>query len=153
MAVFTTAGTILSIASAAPATYDTAGYAALTWTPIGEVVSIGTYGREYDKVTHKPLAARSTIKRKGSFDEGTIAISMGKDTDDAGQILLKTAAYSDADYSFKILYQNGDIDYGRAQVMNFKTDPGEASKILGCSVDLDITTNTAGVGIVSYNAP
>ena len=153
MAVYTTAGTTLHMTAAAPATYDGTGYAALTWTELGEVVSVGTYGREYDKVTHKPLKSRGTVKRKGSFDEGAMTVSMGKDTDDAGQILLKTASMSDNDHSFKLVYQNGDVEYFRAQVMNFKNDPGEASKIVGVSVDLDITTNSAGVGVVSVLAP
>lgn len=153
MAVYTTAGTTLHSTAAAPATFDGTGYAALTWTEIGEVVSIGAYGREYDKVTHKPLKSRGTVKRKGSFDEGTMSVNMGKDTKDAGQVLLKTASLSDADYSFKMVYQNGDVEYFRAQVMNFKNDPGEASKIVGASVDLDITTNSAGVGVVTVLAP
>src|SRR5690606_42050250 len=51
MAAQTAAGTLISISAQRPATYDAAGYGALSYTPIGEIVDAGTHGRVYQVVT------------------------------------------------------------------------------------------------------
>lgn len=149
----TSAGSMIAISAAQPATYNATGYDALTYTTIGEVTDLGEFGREYALVTHNPLANRGTVKRKGSFNEGTMDLKLALDTDDAGQILAKTAANSDADHSFKVTLQNGDIFYFQAQVMSFKTGVGSVDQITSASIKLELTTNSAGVGIVEKLIP
>ena len=85
--VQTSAGTTIAISAVLPATDDAAGYNALTWAAIGEVTDLGEFGREYATVTHNPVASRRTIKRKGSYNDGTMALQLALDRDDAGQIL------------------------------------------------------------------
>lgn len=148
MAVRTSAGTTIKLSAGTPATFNAAGYAALTWTTIGEVTDLGEFGREYNLVTHNPLGNRGTVKKKGSFNEGSITLQLGLDTDDAGQILAKTASTSDSDYSFEIATQNGDKYYFQAQVMSFKVGVGGVDQITAATIMLEITTNSAGVGIV-----
>jgi len=72
--VQTSAGSVIAISTTAtaPATYDATGLAALTYAAIGEVTNLGEYGRVYNLVTHNPLASRKTVKRKGSYNDGTI---------------------------------------------------------------------------------
>jgi hypothetical protein len=94
MAVRTTAGSTLKVSASAPATYNTAGYAALTWTSVGEVTDLGEFGREYTLVTHNPINNRITQKFKGSYNEGKMSLKLGLDTDDAGQVLMKAASLS-----------------------------------------------------------
>jgi hypothetical protein len=153
MSVFTSAGTTIGIVAGAPTTYDATGYTALTFVPIGEVTDLGEFGREYALVTHNPVANRGTVKKKGSFNEGSITLQLGLDTDDAGQILAKTASNSDADYSFAVTTQNGDKYFFRAQVMSFKVSVGGVDTITNATIMLEITTNSAGVGIVEKLAP
>jgi hypothetical protein len=86
MTVKTSAGTTLKVHATAPATFDASGYNALTMTTVGEVTDLGEFGREYALVTHNPVGSRGTVKKKGSFNEGTMSMSLGLDTDDAGQI-------------------------------------------------------------------
>jgi hypothetical protein len=148
MAVRTSAGTTIHVSAGIPATYDVTGYAALTYTAIGEVTNLGEFGREYNLVTHNPVATRSTVKRKGSYNEGQISLEVGLDTDDAGQILMKTASASDNDHSFKITTQNGDVYYFAAQVMSFRVSVGGVDDITSASIMLELTSNSAGVGIV-----
>lgn len=148
MTVFTSAGTTIAVSAAAPVTFDVAGYAALSFTTIGEVTDLGEFGREYALVTHNPVGTRGTVKKKGSFNEGTMAMSVGLDTDDAGQILLKAASSSDADYSFKVTTQNGDIYYFQAQVMTFKVGVGSVDNITTAAITLELTTSSTGVGVV-----
>lgn len=148
MTVRTSAGTTIGLSASAPATFNATGYDALTFTSIGEVTDLGEFGREYALVTHNPLGSRGTVKKKGSFNEGTMTLQLGLDTDDAGQVLAKTASLADADYSFKVTTQNGDIYYFQAQVMSFKVGVGSVDQITSATITLELTTNSAGVGIV-----
>lgn len=152
MTVRTSAGTTISVSSATPATFNAAGYAALTWTPIGEVTDLGEFGRNYASVTHNPLGSRSTVKKKGSFNAGAITVAMGLDNDDAGQVILNAAALSDADYSFKVLLQNGDIYYFQGQVMSFVTGVGGVDQITTATAMIELTSTPAGVDIILVNA-
>src|SRR5690348_4376017 len=105
--IHTTAGSTIALSAAQPATYDEAGYGALSFTNIGEVSDLGEFGRVYNIVKYNTIATRATTKRKGSYDEGTMNLKVGLDNDDAGQILAKTASESDDDYSFELTLQDG----------------------------------------------
>lgn len=148
MTVATTAGTVISVSASDPATYDAAGYMALSYTAIGEVTDLGEFGREYALVTHNPIGSRGTQKFKGSFNEGQIALQLGLDTDDAGQILMKAASTSDANYSFQIVTQNTDTYYFQAKVMTWKVGAGGVDSITSATANLEITTSSTGVGVV-----
>lgn len=148
MTVRTSAGTTLGISASNPATFNIAGYDAVSFTTIGEITDLGEFGREYNLVTHNPIGSRGTVKKKGSFNEGSMTLQLGLDTDDAGQILAKTASLSDGDYSFKLTTQNGDIYYYQAQVMNFKVGVGQVDSITTASITLELTSSSTGVGVV-----
>lgn len=148
MTVRSSAGTTIGLSSSAPATFNAAGYSALTFTTIGEVTDLGEFGREYNLITHNPIGSRGTVKLKGSFNEGSINMTLGLDTDDAGQILAKTASQSDNDYSFVITTQNGDDYYFQAKVMSFKVNVGSVDSVTTATIMLELTTNSAGVGVV-----
>lgn len=138
MAINTSAGSTLSISAAAPATYTQAGFTALTFTEVGELTNLGEFGREYALVTHNPVGDRRTIKRKGSFNEGSITLEMALDNDDAGQVLLKAAADSDTSYSFKVRTQNGDVYFFSAQTMSFRVSVGTVDQITSATAMLEI---------------
>lgn len=148
MTVNTTAGSTIAISASAPATFDSAGYAALSYTTIGEITDFGEFGREYNLVTHNPVATRGTRKFKGSFNEGQLVLQLGLDTDDAGQDIAYTASGSDALYSIKITAQNGDVYYMQVLVMGFKRGFGNVDQITSATITLEITTSTTGVGVV-----
>jgi hypothetical protein len=144
----TVAGTTIGISSGQPATFDIAGYEALTFTNIGGIEDGGEHGRVYAEVTFNPIDTRGTRKFKGSFNEGNKTLSIGYNSDDAGMVLLKTALASDADFSFEVAYPGGDIDYFQAKVLSLSKATGGVDTIRMATVELSITTNDAGVGIV-----
>lgn len=148
MTVRSSAGTSIKISAGTPATFDSAGYTALTFTTIGEVTDLGEFGREYNLITHNPLGTRGTVKLKGSFNEGSISMQLGLDTDDAGQILAKSASLSDNDHSFVIQTQNGDKYYFQAKVMSFKVGVGSVDSVTTATVTLELTTSSTGIGVV-----
>jgi hypothetical protein len=75
MTSLTAAGSTLAISIASPATKDAAGYAALTFTEIGQVEKIGAFGASFAKVEFQPLKGTKQ-KYKGSKDNGAIQPSM-----------------------------------------------------------------------------
>lgn len=153
MTVRSTAGSTLKVSASLPATHNVAGFGALSFTEVGEITNYGEFGRVYALITHNPVATRATVKMKGSYNEGTMDLQIGLDTDDAGQIIMKAASQSDNDYAFEVTTQNGDKYYFQAQVMSFKVNVGSVDQITTATVALELTTNSAGVGIVEVLAP
>ena len=154
MAVQTVAGTTIHIVDAQPATYDAAGYAAVTgWKKVGEITDGGSHGKTYAEVTHSPIDTRMIQKFKGSINIGTKTLQLGIDDDDEGQIVLKAALDSDNDYSFKVTYQDGAIDYFQAKVMSFDKAATSVDSIRSATVNLGLSGTKSGVGIVEVAAP
>jgi len=148
MAVKTSATTLLKISAGVPATFNTAGYAALSYTTVGEVTNIPEFGRTFALVTHKPIATRGEQKFKGGFNEGSMGIALGLDTDDAGQILAKAAALSDSLYAFSITLPSGDVYYFQGLTMSFKVNVSAVDNITTATMQVELTTSSTGVGIV-----
>lgn len=148
--VFTSAGTTIAVSATLPATNTEAGYAALTFSPIGEVTDLGEFGRVYNLVTHNPLATRATVKRKGSYNDGAINMQLAVDENDAGQDILETAVDSDDDHAFRVTLQSGAIHYFSAQVMSFPLNVGSVDQITTRSVTLEINSEE---GIIYVAAP
>jgi hypothetical protein len=132
-----------------PATHDVAGFedVSVTWTEVGEITDLGEFGREYNLVTHNPLKDRRTVKRKGSFNDGSITLQMARDVNDAGQTILQTAQGDDNSYSIRVTLQDGTPLYTTAQVMSYKTNVGSVDQITNATtmleIDNDIVEGTA----------
>ncbi len=124
----------------------------MVYTTVGEITDFGEFGRKYNLVKHNPVSNRGTVKKKGSFDEGSMALKLGLDTDDAGQIIMKAGASSDSDHSFEVATQNGDKYYFQAQIMDFMVGLGGVDTITAASCNLELTTSSGGVGIVEVLA-
>lgn len=138
------AGSILGVSSSLPATYDAAGFAALTYSPVAEVTDIGTFGKDYTLVTHNPLGDRNTYKFRGSKNNGSLDLKLAKITvlsTDAGQAAL-TAALNDPfdkSISLRIILQDGSKQYFTGKVMSFTTSIGSVNSILAgeCKIEID----------------
>lgn len=146
----TTAGSSLLVCPIVPATYDRAGFQALDFTEVGEITDFGEFGREYSQVTHSPVKNRRTVKRKGSFNEGSISLPMARDASDAGQKLLDAAVLSDASYSYCIRLQDGTRYFFTAQCMSFKTTLGGVDSITGKTAQLEIDDDILEVVSASF---
>lgn len=141
----TVAGSKFSLVAGAPATEDTAGYAALTFVPVGEITSLGDIGGEYNSVTTNSISSRIQQTLKGVFIPGTFELAVGDDMSDAGQLLLETAygiptGTPDVSYSFELEDQNGDKYYFQGLVTKFTTTRGDNDAIVAGSVSIAINT-------------
>lgn len=148
MTVFTNAGTKLSLSAGQPATYDEAGFAALTYTDVAEVVSLGEHGGTTALVTHNPLDTRRTKKFKGSINDGSMAVGLGMDLTDAGQQLMIDGALGnniDVDHAVKIEYQDGSIEYFQAKIMMYTRNPGTIDQIVAANTTLELVDDIIDV--------
>lgn len=136
---YTSAGSTLFVSAALPATNDVAGFTALTWTKVAEIVTIGAFGRKYNLVSHNPIDSRGVVKRKGSYNNGTLQLKMAKAITGAGQAILKTAENSDLAISCRVTEQNGAISYFAAACMGCEVDIGGVDQITGLNVTLEVT--------------
>ena len=140
----TTSGTTLSVSAAEPATFDTVGFAALTYTAVAEITDIGEYGKTYDVINHNPIADRKTYKFKSTYNNGALALALAYYEADAGQAILKTYLDLDTDLSVKVTHQNGDIDYFTGKVVAYPKAVA-AGAILTGSVSLEINSDIVEV--------
>lgn len=147
--VYSGLGATIAISAGVPATFDGTGYAALTYTEIGGVDSVGTTGRKYNKVEFKPMKTGVAQKRKGTADSGAFDIKAAHDSDDAGQILLKTAAnHASAKYAFKVTRQNGDVRYCQGLVMSAEIALDGADNVEMLTANVEVTASPTGVDFV-----
>lgn len=140
--VVSSVGTVVSVSNSSPATYNSAGFAALTWTACGELAELPSFGAEAALATHTPLATGIVAKRRGSLNYGSVALTMAVSDDDGGQTILQDAAEAaagtDAQVAVKVLLVNGEIQYFTAQVMSYKVNVGNADAITMAEVTLEI---------------
>lgn len=141
MAWQTAAGAVLRIGTGVPATFDAAGYAAITYTEVGEITNIGSFGKEYALVSHQPLSSRGVKKGKGSFNNGTLNPALAYDSSDEGQIALKAALDSDSAFPFQVELQDGSSFYMMAIVMSLKPNVGGVDEVVTSSPTLEVTSD------------
>jgi hypothetical protein len=138
---FTSAGTTIAIGDAAAATYDIPGFEAVAFTEVGEVSDLGEFGREYNEVTFNPLGDRRTVKRKGSYNDGSVSMTVARVPGDAGQTEIQDALDSDDSVPVRVVLQDGTTLYFEAQVMSYTTNVGSVDQITTASVTLGITND------------
>ncbi len=143
MTVQTSTGITLSVVQGEPATIDAAGFAALSFVEVGEVTDYPEYGPNTEVVTHQPLKTGVTEKYAGFTDNGSVAIGMGQDTSDAGQVILRDSqllANKGTNYSVKTEFPNGTIDYYYGGLFSYTTNPGAANSIVSSTVQVEINS-------------
>lgn len=151
-AVRTSAGTTISISTAAVASTfaNTSGaFTGLTYEPIGEVSDIGSFGKKYNLATFTGLGDRKVVKRKASYNNGTMSVKMGAAPLNAGQVKMEQAAGSDASWAIKVVTQSGSTYYFTAQVMSFVLEIGSVDQIMGATAELEIDNDIVAVGLAA----
>lgn len=138
----------MGVATAAGATIyigTTASSAASdTYTEIGEVASIPEFGRVYQEIKWNPINSRGTQKFKGSYDDGSISVPLGKDASDAGQAKVIAALDVDADYNFKVV-ANDDVPATSFNVTISNASPGVVTKVAhGLAANTAVVFSTTG---------
>ena len=160
--IFAAAKSTVSISSttANPATYDAAGYGALTYEQICPIQSLGAFGTTFESVTFDDLCTGLRTKIKGINDNGEMEVVAGYDDTNDGQEKAVTAAKdkSTANWHFKVTLPNKQnptgtdaVFYFSGKVMSATVTPGTASDVVTRTFNIGINTeivevaSTAGV--------
>jgi hypothetical protein len=141
--IFGSAGAIIRIAAALPATHTKAGFEALIAASkiIGQTDDLGEFGKTYGLTTFTPVATRGTVKRKTSFNNGSAPIRYAyvKGSADDGQAAMTAAVDSDANKAFIIEMPNGENVYFLALVMGGPLHLGTVEDVVTVSQTLEIS--------------
>ena len=102
------------------------------WTEVGEIASLGEFGRVYNEVTSEAINDRKVRKFKGTYNDGSLAITLNRDPSDAGQAdLISALDDTISDYNFRIEFDDDDPDGGgslptrivfKAKVLSYTTN-------------------------------
>lgn len=139
MAEQTALGATWEISAGEPATYDDTGFAALTYTEIGKVESLGSFGASFEDVSYTLLKTGLTKHRKGAQDNGGLTVSLFSDDVDTGQILIDSGvdgAERDTVFSHKVTLQGGEIRYFTGQIFSAPETVGGASAMVTKEVNV-----------------
>ncbi len=109
-------GCIIAVSISAPATYDNAGFSALSYTPIGKIVSWGPIGDTHENISI-PLLAGRVEHVNGAADGGESQFTIRFDTD-AGQTILINNSGTNNQLSFKITDPDTKVAYHAGIVAN-----------------------------------
>lgn len=136
----TVAGLQLDVAVGRPATLDETAAAALSYTEVAEVQTVGDYGASFAEVQTTNL--KDAIQRfyKGSINYGQLTMGLNYESSDAGQQALSAGndgANRNSEHTFKLTYQDGSIDYLVGNIFSYtKNASGGADSIVGSSVTI-----------------
>lgn len=142
--VLSSSGTLYAVSAGTPATYDQAGFEALVFSDVGEVTNLGEFGASFSVVSYTSLSTAVVVKRKGSKNNGSLNMTIGRDPTDAGQALLKSGsdgANSSLVYSHRVTFNDGSIQYFTGQIFSYNTTVGEADSIVNASALVEIDNN------------
>ena len=144
----TSTGLTVKLSASQPATPDASGYAALTYTEIGEVTNVPSFGPTVAVVESNPLKTGITEKFKGFINNGSTSVDFDVDTEDAGQILLSSGtigANKDVRHSFVIEYADGSKRYFQGKIFSDSETPGSANSMLTGTAQIEIETEVLKV--------
>lgn len=141
MASTTAAGTGLAISAGSPASQTASSYAALTYTEIGNVESIGAFGAATEVVTFQPLKG-PLQKHKGPTNYGSLNPTIALDELDPGQLLLSAAAVPSnaALYAIRVTKPDGSLRYFQVRVFGMPETIGAANSMITAAPVLEINT-------------
>lgn len=141
----TSTGVTIAAVLGAPATFDQAGFEALTFTTIGQVSNIPAFGPTVQVVESNPLATGITEKFVGFVNYGSVALEADYDDTDAGQALVTSAvdtgdASFGQDFSFELTYSTGAKRYWVGKFFSATENPGSANSMVSTSMNVEINT-------------
>lgn len=142
MATTLSVTTTLGISATLPATIDAAGYGAVVFTAIGEVIDISEIGVSYNVVEHQSVTTRYPTKKKGVYNFDDVTVTMAMDDADAGQILIAAALASDNSYSIEIATPDAVSRFVTGKVTSFKKGAFAGDDTIVASLTLAIDPET-----------
>lgn len=127
----TLSGTTLGLVEDLPATYDAAGYEALTFVNgTCALKTVPLIGRTWTTVEDAVVCREGLFDKKGNYKYEPVTFQLNIETGDPAQDIYKDLENDHDVGSFKLALQGGDVVYFTAQVSQFNiTDGGDGNTI------------------------
>lgn len=151
MTINTASGAKLSIGSTSPAAL-LAEFLADSYIEVGEIEDLGEFGDESERVKFTALSDGRVRTLKGPRDAGEMAIVVGDDMTDEGQVALEAAEATPFDYNVRVelndavtLGGTNSVHYFRAKVFSKRRNVGNASNVVRRNFTIGINTEILSV--------
>lgn len=136
-------GLAVHVALGAPATYDAAGFADLSWTEVMDAESVPEFGGTAQIPEFIPIKTGVVDKGKGSINYGETTLPIRRRITDAGQVFLQSAfdgAERDSTISVKLSHPHHGLLYFTAVVSSFTYNFSDANSWYMGSVGFAVKT-------------
>jgi hypothetical protein len=132
-------GLIVSTSATLPSTFDGSGYNAITPTAIGEVIDTGELTKAFEVVAHQAVGTAYPKKFKGTYDVPDMTLSIARDWDDAGQVIVMAALASSNSYTFKFAFPDGETGWitGKVSKAGFGSAATNGMRSLSVTIAVD----------------
>lgn len=120
MAKISYIGATIAVAAGKPATTDAAGFAALSYSTVGEIQQFGAIGDTSAAIEVGDLAAGRISRINGAVDGGENEFSFSYEDADAGQVILRNNSNTNNDVSCRVTDPDGQIAYFFGRVANVR---------------------------------
>ena len=144
-------GTTIAIATGVPATIDSSGFGAMTYSDeIPALTSIGAVGDTNETTTEPDMVTgrNRTIKGAVTGDTVPFAIPLRRDGNALHPVMaaFKAAAQAQGgEYSIRITDADGSIQYIAGPVMNWKNTERSTTSYAGFTFDVALNYNVVDV--------
>jgi hypothetical protein len=129
-------GTTLSVSAAAPATYNEAGYEALSWTEVQGIQSIGEIGDRSERISVDLLDTGRRVYANGVKDFAPFPVQMIPSSTDAGQVIVVAGNNTDTLHSFMVSYPDGDELYVTGRIADLVDNALDPNAVRGQSFEI-----------------
>lgn len=139
-------GTTVAVVVGSPATFDAAGFAALSWAAsIGQLVQFDPIGDSSADVTWTEIGEGRTKRVNGAKDGGVRKFTFAYAKLDAGQAIVRAQNNSQNKVSFRVTDSDGDVAYMTGVVANVVDLERSAGQYKGQTGELRVTSVTVRV--------
>lgn len=135
-----TTGTTIEVAVGEPATFDAAGYKALTASAVVGIVSFGEWGDTENDVNEALLSEGRLIHQNGLSDGGEVPIAVQYRTTDAGADVIRANSGASQIVSVIKTYPSGDKECASGVFTSPRQRSAENDSIRGFTSILRVNT-------------
>lgn len=147
-----TALTEIDFTTAESALADFEAIASGSWVEVKEIEDYGAHGDESAEVTFASVGDARIRKFKGARNAGTMALIVGADPQDAGQLAMIAAEKTKFNYAFKIIYPDApsedftnSVEYFLGLVMSRPKNVGTNDNVMRRTFNVGINSEVIEV--------
>lgn len=145
MALQQAVGASIGVSADLPASHDSTGFQALTFTKVGRVNGYPDLDGTYDIAAFDDLETGEEVKFVDVLRAGNSTFNIGLDPADAGQVIIQGAFDNAEKISLEFTLKSGSIYYRTAAVTSFAPSSIATGNVVMASLGLEFEKSTVKV--------